>query len=356
MTDSGRRTVFNRLFQPDPAGWTQLVPAPGEYPGMLLKDGEPAEPVVQVVDGDAYRRIAAAFKTDKGAENWPGLLIDFDHFSHDVDKPSRAAGWMDELEVRPDEGIFVRGRWTAAGKEAIEGGDYRGASPVFDVEILEDGRVRPIRLSDGGLTNQPAIKGMVPVSNRAGKEGAETQNTGGTQMLEKLRALFGKPDATEDEMLSSVQTAVNRSRELDQVKTDAAGKTAELEQTKNRVAELEREQLQAEAEKFVDEHAGVIANREAAIAQYVQNKDATVALFGTIKDASAIKSEPGEKKTLNRGDGKTPDGSPAGEDEATKEAEAQARRIRNRALELQAGNKSRKWSECFAQARSEVEA
>jgi hypothetical protein len=109
------------------------------------------------------------FTMRSSAENFPGLLVDFDHFSMDTDKSSEAAGWITALKA-DDNGLWAKVRWTKKGKENVEGGEYRLVSPVFpkpsDCEDLGDGRIRPLSLTSVALTNDPNIKGAKPLTNR----------------------------------------------------------------------------------------------------------------------------------------------------------------------------------------------
>jgi hypothetical protein len=125
--------------------------------------------VVQVIDLEALKEIMNDFTTKSSTENFPGLLVDFDHFSMDTDKSSEAAGWITALRA-DDAGLWAKVRWTTKGKEAVEGGEYRLVSPVFPkpslCEDLGGGRLRPLSLTSVALTNDPNIKGAKPLTNR----------------------------------------------------------------------------------------------------------------------------------------------------------------------------------------------
>ncbi|HWY30884.1 MAG TPA: phage protease, partial [Candidatus Acidoferrum sp.] len=98
------------------------------------------------------------------------MLIDHEHFKHDAGKETIAYGWLQQLEHR-DDGIFGRIRWSATGQKAVDGGDYRFFSTEYDpadLEILNDRRVRPLRLAGLTLTNDPNNKGARPITNRQG--------------------------------------------------------------------------------------------------------------------------------------------------------------------------------------------
>jgi hypothetical protein len=156
-------------FKFDENGWAHISPL-GEFEHS-------GAGVVQVIDEEAAKAIVEDFKAKASAANFPGLLVDFDHFSMDTDKPSEAAGWITELR-QDAQGIWAKVRWSNKGLEAVEGGAYRLVSPVFPkaslCEDLGGGRIRPRALTGVALTNEPNIKGAKPLTNRA--EGEETPN------------------------------------------------------------------------------------------------------------------------------------------------------------------------------------
>ena len=143
-------------------GWAQVCPL-GEF-------WHAGAGVTQVVDAEACAAMTADFSARAAEPNFPGVLVDFDHFSMDTGKPSEAAGWVGALEARED-GFWAKIRWTDAGLAAVTGGRYRLVSPVFPepaaCEDLGGGRIRPRRLVSVALTNEPNIKGGKPIANRA---------------------------------------------------------------------------------------------------------------------------------------------------------------------------------------------
>jgi len=182
-------------------GWAHITPC-GEFPHT-------GAGVVQVVDRAACDAMAEAFNARKADTNFPGVLIDFDHFSMDTGQSSEAAGWITELESR-DTGLWARVRWSDAGLAAVQGGRFRLMSPVFpppsQCENLGGGRIRPRALVSVALTNEPNIKGGRPLANRQpdggeiSRGGAETQseglvNRGGN--AKKYRWVLGNPPSGE---------------------------------------------------------------------------------------------------------------------------------------------------------------
>lgn len=139
-------------------GFIHLVPL-GDYP-------HPAG-IVQVIDEEAVNSMAANFASRAaGDANFPGILLDFDHFSDNPDAESRAAAWIDDIQVRHD-GLWGKPKWTGTGERAVTSGEYRLVSPTWnksDCEELGDDRCRPMILDSVALTNNPNMKGMVPIS------------------------------------------------------------------------------------------------------------------------------------------------------------------------------------------------
>jgi hypothetical protein len=170
-----RSTILNREFEHPADGWYQIE-TPGEH--LNAKAG-----LVQVIDGQAVSSIVNRFNQEaadyeaRTSQPYPGMVVDIEHFKHDPDKESRAYGWLMQLENR--DGVpFGKIQWTATGKPAVDGGDYRFFSTEYDpadLKVLNPGkspaRVRPLRLDGLTLTNDPNNKGGTPITNREPWEG-----------------------------------------------------------------------------------------------------------------------------------------------------------------------------------------
>jgi phage I-like protein len=257
-------------------GWYHLAPR-GSFFGM---DDLANEPVTQLMDEESFKAILADFNVQAAAENFGGILIDYDHFSSDPEKKSEAAGWITEIEIRAD-GLWFKPRWSQIGESNLKAGCYRFISPVFDGVYLDGKTVRPLRLVRAGLTNDPNFKTLRPLSNRAqdhmGDKVVGQLQQGKEQTMKKLLALLGLPEtATEDEAITKL-TALQES----------AGTVAEL-QNRATTAETELKQLkttavETEADGFCDTHAARIENRAAVRAQYIKDPEGTKTLFGGLK-------------------------------------------------------------------------
>ena len=162
-------------FQPAADGWFHIAPH-GTFPHPTG--------ALQVIDAEACEAMLGTFTEEARQPNFPGLLVDFDHSSHDPAQPTTAAGWISGLEHRGD-GLYAQIRWSDLGHQALTGGRYRLASPVWNRAECDqwtapagDGRevvhLRPRRLDRLALTNDPNLPGMAPLSNRRdeGRDGS----------------------------------------------------------------------------------------------------------------------------------------------------------------------------------------
>jgi phage I-like protein len=80
------------------------------------------------------------------------LVVDYEHQSLGGGK-AKAAGWVKELQVRPD-GLYAQVGWTEVARQEIKAQEYRYYSPVLK---LEPKTRRPVALMHLALTNTPAI-------------------------------------------------------------------------------------------------------------------------------------------------------------------------------------------------------
>lgn len=307
-------------------GWYQVVPL-GEF---VVKHG--GKRILQVLDPRAVQAMAERFQA--AGEK---LLVDFDHFSYDEGNRSEAAGWVVAVEARTD-GLWARIEWTDAGEPAIMNKRYRFVSPVWlpdDCEDLGNDRLRPLRLDSIGLTNQPNMKGMQPLSNRGGEGRLPNSHPTKENTMKKVLELLGlSAEATEDSAVEAVTALQNSASESGALKNRA-------EQAETKIAEMETAALESEADAFCDEHKDVIANRDAVKAQYIANREGTRALFAGIKPAA---DEPDGQEPIHNRQRKPDEG---------KVDEKKAAAIRNRA---QAIRKERgiPYPQAFAAAQDEL--
>lgn len=303
------------------------------------------EEMVQCIDSQAITSIKANFDAQVAAETkakgqFAGLLVDYDHFSHNPDKPSEAACWLFELDAR-ENGLWARGRWTSTGETKVVNGDYRFASAVLSgFQWVDGNRYRPTCLDRVALTNDPRIKTLAPITvpNRDNQP-SKTMNE--RQILTELLGLASNAD---DAAITN-GVATLRSN----IATQATIKT-ELADVKNRLTESEKSakalgervaKLNADlVERDMAEYDSVIEDKEAIKTALTANRDATIGILRglKLKDAksgnSNAQDRANRKPIYNRQEfgGRNPgpaDGDPTDTEQAT-----MARKVANRRDEI----------------------
>ena len=345
--------ILNRNFELPADDWYQLAPL-GEFPHASAG-------ITQLIDADACTRMVTAFENARSqSENFPGLLIDFDHFSLDAEKHSEAAGWITDLKFRPPQndshrapssmpnavqtgGLWAAIRWSDTGEAAVRGGRYRFLSPVWaraDCEDLGDNRLRPVRLLNAAVTNDPNLKGILPLSNRSTGDPSgrppfdysplnnKAPITQEELMQAIVNALLKKLDLPPEADLEVIRSAIENITPPGEV--DALLNRAETAESK--IADLEKAQLEADADAFLDEHADVIENRDEVRTQFIENRQLTEAVFKNLKaPQSAKQPAPDTRRPLHNRDSKI---KASHNRDAQAGSEARAVKIRNRASEI----------------------
>lgn len=322
------KPVLNREGALPDDGWYHIAPI-GEF--AVTSGGKR---VMQVIDDKAVQAMAG--------QSIPGdtpLLVDYEHFSYDPEQSSEAAGWIRELQARPD-GLYARIEWTDTGSVAVTNKRYLFVSPVWypdECEQIAGGKIRPLRLDSIALTNKPNLRGMRPLSNRGTEEQAQDIRAGENTMNE-LKALLGLADtATDTDIVAAVKALKTSAEEVPALKNRAT--TAET-----KITAMETAQLDADANAFCEKNAAIIANRDQVKAQFIANRAGTEALFANIKPA-ATKTD-GKPPVFNRQKSGT-------DAEAVTEADnTKAAAIRNRANEIMTQRKCT-WGVAFDAAKSE---
>lgn len=252
-----KTAILNSHFQHPADGWYQIE-AKGRHPNR-------AAGVVQVIDDAAAEAIVRRFNTEAAAgrlRHGQELLVDHEHFCEQPNQETRAYGWLQELRHRPD-GIYGRIRWTATGRPAVDGGDYRFFSTEYDVRDLEpvaglaneSGRsaVRPLRLAGLTLTNMNNNRGQRPITNKeisadASAPVVRPPNSIPPKYMNRIASLLGLPaEAGEETVLAEVARLQNRG--------DIS--TADLHALRQRHQELAEENQQLltdQCEALLDAH------------------------------------------------------------------------------------------------------
>jgi len=316
--------LLNRDFTMPADNWYHVVPR-GVFPHPTGVD--------QVIDSTAAAAMVEDFRNRSKVANFPGLLVDFDHFSDDTDAPSEAAGWISDLANR-DTGVWARIRWSDLGEAAVKGGRYRLASPVFsgagaDVDKLDNKRrVRVKRLLKVALTNDPNLRGMVPLSNRVEPGGPPDSNHKQKGKMKTIASKLGlSAEASEDAILEAVVKLQNRATDAE---TAIEPLKTENQKLKDQNLELVETQVETDLEKYSNRFKPEAADKwKAAL---LKNRDETIELLESMPEATGSTASTGANgKLLNRRDAKTPGASDATADDGR----AKSDKILNRARELQ---------------------
>ena len=363
--------ILNRNFEMPADGWHQLAPL-GEFPHS-------AAGIVQVIDAEACTRMVAAFETARAASaNFPGLLIDFDHFSLDAEKRSEAAGWITDLKFCPPSsgnnpaGLYAAIRWSDIGEAAVKGGRYRFLSPVWakeDCEELGDNRFRPVRLLNAAVTNDPNLKGILPLSNSRTGASATRHPTPGTgssfdstplgekkncpakqekTMKPIIDALLNKLNLPADTAQDAIIAAIANMASPE----DVAALTNRAETAETRLAGFQTAQLEADADAFLDAHAAHIENRDAVRIQFIENRTLTEAVFKNLKTPAPTHTLTPTQlpRPLHNRDSRV---AATQNRNARPEADSQAVKIRNRAAEIMKTERVA-YTEAFRRAEKEL--
>lgn len=305
--------ILNRDFQHPADGWYQIEPK-GDHPNR-------AAGVVQVIDEEAISAIVNRFNTDAQAgslRHGNELLVDHEHFSDQPDQESRAYGWLQELQNRAD-GIYGRIRWTATGKAAVDGGDYRFFSTEYDPKDLKvlnselrspnsaPKRVRPLRLDGLSLTNMNNNRGQKPITNRDDKNlpdvsasGANQQTNQRTNTMKSIAQKLGlAPEASEDAILGEVTKLQNRLTTLEPLE-------AENTKLKNRVAEIDGDQCETLLDACGLKKDDARRTRLVPVLKTLKNREERLSYLADfeIKPVEPKPDKPGAGRVLNRADGK----------------------------------------------------
>jgi phage I-like protein len=237
----------------------QLLPD-GEF---SAKDGRPFD-----VPNGKWKLDAQAFANLKTAASHRtnDFHFDYEHqtmLSEDNGKPAPAAGWFNNLEYIPGQGLFAaKVDWTPKAQQHINDKEYRYTSAVFSYDPTTG---RPLTLEHVALTNDPALDGMKALAalknaNKNFTSGkSATNSTGEIPMTEALKLyleLLGVSidgvDFTNEAALKRVQDEGKTALVALKAKADKAGTLqGELDTERNTVVALKAKGDKADPAKFV---------------------------------------------------------------------------------------------------------
>ena len=288
------------------ARWFQTFPPYGRYPvGGTIKGAR--DGAVFVFDEAAARAIIDDFRAKAKSPDWPGLLVDREHFSNDPEKTSDAMAWARDIRQDADGSIWTRWEFTPEGEKLWSGKVLVSRSPLFLSVPAKGGReYRPVALESIGMTNTPHFRELSTLA--AAREAAEvTTHEGEIQMEEILKALGLAEDASPADAVAAVEA-------LKQKASAAESAAAEAEKERDD-AVTECRKVQADA--FIAANRDRIADEAKCREIYVKDPELATAMLAACK---APAKEPGQK-VLAAATAKTP----AREAEATRAAARQTK-------------------------------
>ena len=272
------------------ANWFQTTPPYGDYPGgNVTRNGKKIENAVLRFDAESVEAIMSAFKAKLANSDWPGLLVDREHFSLDTGTPSDAMAWATDIRLEEDGSIWTRWNFTPEGEKLWNEKILVSRSPVLHLEEGADGVWKPVELVSIGMTNTPHFN-LSPV---AAARDADNNNTKEKPEMEKeiLAALGLGEDAGKEEILAEIAS----------LKDAATQAKAKEDEAKDKADKAEAECRALKADAFIAANKDKIQDIAKARETYLKAPEATEAAFGLFKVTA-----PAPAARISAKDAKTP--------------------------------------------------
>jgi hypothetical protein len=207
-------------------------------------------PIKVKVDASTADAIEQQRKIMAGKGKRP--YFDFDH------EDGAASFWPEGFAWRSGEGVIAKGEWTARGRKAVEGKDYRAFSPVFHVDNKRSDPAKVICMEHaapnmGGLVNNPAFNLPLWAKN-AGDSATSTNNP----VAARLEGTNKEENKMTTEDLAALR-AKDQELERDEQDESTATKRAALH-SEIRAGELEIEMSEIKARN--EELQGKVRKRQ----------------------------------------------------------------------------------------------
>ena len=218
-------------------------------------------------DEAAARSVIAAFREAAANPEWPGILVDEEHYSLDRAKSSAALAWAKDIRQEEDGSIWTRWEFTPRGRELWQSRTLVNRSPAFCCERCGKD-YRPVALSSIAMTNTPHFKEL---STLAAARAAEVNtHEGEVQMEEILKALGLAEGASPEDAVAAIEALKQ--------KASAAEETA---------AEAEAKCRRIECDAFIEEHKSKIADVAACREAFMADPDSARKLMAACKAPEA---------------------------------------------------------------------
>ena len=262
------------------ATWFQTFPPYGRYPvGGTVKDA--ADDAVFVFDEAAAKAVMDAFKAAAKNPEWPGVLVDEEHYSLDSSKSSAAMAWAKDIRQENDGSIWTRWEFTPKGRELWESKTLLNRSPAF--ACARNGKeYRPVELKSIAMTNTPHFSKL---STLAAARAAEVNNNKGEIHMKKLMAELGlAEDASEDAAVAACKALKDQASAATKAKDEALAECRKMK-----------------CDAFIEANKAKIADVAACREAYMANPESAEKLI------AACKAPEAKTQTVLAAAKKTPD-------------------------------------------------
>ena len=248
------------------ATWFQTFPPYGRYPvGGTVKGA--ADDAVFVFDEAAAKAVMDAFKAAAKNPEWPGVLVDEEHYSLDSSKSSAAMAWAKDIRQENDGSIWTRWEFTPKGRELWESKTLLNRSPAF--ACARNGKeYRPVELKSIAMTNTPHFSKL---STLAAARAAEVNNNKGEIHMKKLMAELGlAEDASEDAAVAACKALKDQASAATKAKDEALAECRKMK-----------------CDAFIEANKAKIADEAACRAAYMANPENAEKLIAACKAPEA---------------------------------------------------------------------
>ena len=272
------------------ATWFQTFPPYGRYPvGGTVKGA--ADDAVFVFDEAAAKAVMDAFKAAAKNPEWPGVLVDEEHYSLDSSKSSAAMAWAKDIRQEADGSIWTRWEFTPKGRELWESKTLLNRSPAF--ACARNGKeYRPVELKSIAMTNTPHFSKL---STLAAARAAEVNNNKGEIHMKKLMAELGlAEDASEDAAVAACKALKDQASAATKAKDEALAECRKMK-----------------CDAFIEANKAKIADVAACREAYMANPENAEKLI------AACKAPEAKTQTVLAAAKKTPEVKKDGESMAT---------------------------------------
>ena len=248
------------------ATWFQTFPPYGRYPVGGTVKGAP-EDAEFVFDEAAAKSIIDAFRAAAKNPEWPGVLVDEEHYSLDSSKSSAAMAWAKDIRQEEDGSIWTRWEFTPKGRELWSSKTLLNRSPAFD--CAHSGKeYRPIALKSIGMTNTPHFGEL---STLAAARAAEVKNNKGEIHMKKLMAELGlAEDASEDAAVAACKALKEKASAAEKSAADALAECRKMK-----------------CDAFIEANKAKIADVAACREAYMANPESAEKLIAACKAPEA---------------------------------------------------------------------